>query len=178
MAEYLYSKDIYLRAPDPEDLEIMYQIENDPSSWEVSGFTVPYSRYTLKEYIRNCRNDIFLDRQLRLMVVHKADDKVIGVVDLADFDPLHNRAAVGIIILKEFREQGIGKQALEAICFYSLKHLHIHQLYAYIPCDNLASLNLFMSIGFSNQFILKDWIRMSSGYKDAYVVQYINQDSL
>lgn len=178
MTEYLDSKDIYLRAPEPEDLEVMYQIENDPSSWEVSGFTVPYSRYTLREYIQNCRNDIYLDRQLRLMVVHKSDNNVIGVVDLADFDPLHNRAAIGIILLKEFREQGMGKQALALTCSYSLRYLHLHQLCAYILCDNIASLNLFISVGFSNQLILKDWIRTSDGYKDVYIVQYINGISI
>ena len=173
MADYLNAENIYLRAPEPEDLDIMYQIENNPSLWEVSGLTVPYSRFTLKEYIRNCRNDIFADRQLRLMIVHKSADKVVGIVDLADFDPLHNHATVGIILLKEFRKQGLGKQALELMCAYSLEYLHLRQLCAYIPFDNVASLNLFQSVGFSNKLVLKDWIRTTDGYKDVFLVQYL-----
>ena len=33
---------IYLRAVEPEDMDIMYEMENDPSMWDISNFTVPY----------------------------------------------------------------------------------------------------------------------------------------
>lgn len=175
MSGYLHNKEFCLRAPEPEDLDLLYHIENNPSLWEISGVTVPYSRYTLKEYIENCSNDIFVDRQLRLMIVRKSDNQVVGIVDLADFDPLHNRAAVGIVVLQEYRNQGVGKQALRLVCAYCLDYLHLHQLYAYIPCGNAASLNLFTAACFSYQVILPKWIRTSNGYEDAYLVQYIKE---
>ena len=38
--------DIILRAPEPEDLEIMLAVENDPLLWEHSSEnTGPYTRY-------------------------------------------------------------------------------------------------------------------------------------
>ena len=60
---YLMNSTIYLRACEPEDLEVMYHIENNTSLWEVSGITVPYSRYTLKQYIESSKNDIYADKQ-------------------------------------------------------------------------------------------------------------------
>ena len=49
---FLSNDRIYLRAVEPEDMDVMYEMENDPSMWDISNFTVPYSRYVLRQYIR------------------------------------------------------------------------------------------------------------------------------
>ena len=33
-----------LRAPEPEDLELMYAMENDTTLWSAGNATLPYSR--------------------------------------------------------------------------------------------------------------------------------------
>lgn len=173
---YLTSPELMLRACEPEDLDTMYLIENDSSLWEVGSVTVPYSRYTLKQYIKSSQNDIFADKQLRLMVVHKADNRVIGIVDLTDFEPLHNRAAIGVIILKEYRLKGYAKQTLDLLCKYAFGFLHLHQLYAFIPDNNTASLHLFESRSFKRISLLKEWLQTdNANYKDAYLLQRINK---
>ena len=48
---FLMNDRIYLRAVEPEDMDIMYEMENDPSMWDISNFTVPYSRYVLRQHI-------------------------------------------------------------------------------------------------------------------------------
>ena len=40
---YLINDRIYLRAVEPEDIDVMYEMENDPSMWDISSFTVPVS---------------------------------------------------------------------------------------------------------------------------------------
>ena len=54
---YFCSERVRLRAMEPEDLEVMYAMENDSQTWDVTNFTVPYSRFVLKQYIENseCR---------------------------------------------------------------------------------------------------------------------------
>ena len=39
---YLQGPHIQLRALEPEDLDMMYTIENDTSLWDVSNRQVPY----------------------------------------------------------------------------------------------------------------------------------------
>lgn len=53
---FLMNDRIYLRAVEPEDMDIMYEMENDPSMWDISNFTVPYSRYVLRQYILKVRS--------------------------------------------------------------------------------------------------------------------------
>ena len=64
--------EIKLRAIEPEDLDLLYRIENDVRLWNVGNTNVPYSRYTLHEYVANATDDIYVDRQVRMMVENGA----------------------------------------------------------------------------------------------------------
>lgn len=88
---------IRLRALEPEDLECLYQWENDMDLWEVSDTLTPFSLFTLKKYIETCHLDIYTTKQLRLMIERVDTNARIGLVDLYDFDPYHQRAGIGII---------------------------------------------------------------------------------
>lgn len=173
--DYLKNEEVCLRAPEPTDLEVMLSIENDSCFWDVSCTLAPWSRYDLHQYIKSNRNDIFKDEQLRLMIVRTSDEEVVGAVDLSDFNPRHNRVAVGIIVLSEYQQNGYARQALELLCDYSFNFLHINQLYAYIPVTNEASLRLFASVGFMRSGVLKEWIHGENGYEDVVLVQRGNQ---
>ena len=68
---FLTNDRIYLRAVEPEDMDIMYEMENDPSMWDISNFTVPYSRYVLRQYPlswrgRHCRSQGLSPARLRI----------------------------------------------------------------------------------------------------------------
>ena len=97
---------ISLRAPEPEDLEVMLSFENDAALWELGTATGPYSRYQMKRYIAESQNDLYADGQLRLMIVCEGQG-VAGIVDVFSFDARHNRAEVGIVVRKDLRGQGI-----------------------------------------------------------------------
>ena len=125
---------IRLRAPEPEDLEVMFRFENATDVWEMSNTTGPYSRFQLKQYIEQTQNDLFADRQLRLMI-ENGNRQVVGMVDVCSFDPLHNRAEVGIMVDKSCRRQGIGRNALALLEEHCFRYLGIHQLFAYIAVE-------------------------------------------
>ena len=76
---------IRLRAPEPEDLEVMFRFENATDVWEMSNTTGPYSRFQLKQYIEQTQNDLFADRQLRLMI-ENGNRQVVGMVDVCSFE--------------------------------------------------------------------------------------------
>ena len=159
-----------LRALEPEDVDILYDIENERSLWAYSDSTIPYSRDALQAYILTCSNDIFQDKQLRL--VAEVDGKAVGLVDLCNFSPLHGRAEVSIALLPDFRCKGLGTEVLRQISIYSSRFVHLHQLYAYVAVDNLPSLSAFAKAGFEQVAELRDWIRQQDGrYVNVVVYQ-------
>lgn len=168
---YLEGPRLWLRAVEPEDLELLYTMENDPETWDVSNFNVPYSRYVLRQYIESSACDVFADRQLRLMIALRDGGAVAGTVDITDFSPLHARGEVGISIRREYRGRGLATEALDLLCDYAFGFLHLNQLVAHIAVDNEASLRLFASCGFVQCGVLKEWWRAADGFKDVALLQ-------
>lgn len=173
----LANETLFLRAPEPEDLDQFYKWENDTALWQYGATIAPFSKYTLKEYIATGGGDFFQVKQLRLMVVLKEQEQTVGMVDLFDFDPFHRRAAIGILIDPEFQQKGLGKIVLDLIDEYAFRFLGIHMLYAHIPLLNHASIKLFEKAAYGQQGILNDWIRIGDQYHDVLILQKIKASS-
>ena len=77
---------INLRPLEPEDLQFLYDTENDESNWKVSGTQVPFSKHILKNYIANAHQDIYEAKQARFVIEHKELKIPVGMIDLFDFD--------------------------------------------------------------------------------------------
>lgn len=171
----LKGENIYLRALEPNDLEFVYAMENDQSIWEVSNTQTPYSRFLVKQYLENALQDIYEAKQLRLAICQDQDFPAIGLIDLFEFDPKNNRAGVGIVIQgNDNRKQNIGSEALGLLIHYGFYHLNLHQLYANIGTENVASIALFSKFGFQKIGVKKDWTLVNGIYKDEAIFQLIN----
>lgn len=162
---------VRLRAMEPEDLDALYRIENDRDVWDVGENNVPYSRYILHDYIANASADIYVDKQVR-MVVENEKGQLVGVADVVNFCPSHARAEVSIVICREHRKKGYARAAIRQIMEYALRTLHLHQLYAVVREDNMPSLNLFSSLGFKSKMVLEDWLFDGKDYHNAVVMQF------
>lgn len=175
MNKLLENNIIRLRDPEPEDLDVLYAWENDTALWEKGASVVPYSRYSIKQYLIDYKHDLFVDRQIRLMVTLRATSECIGTVDLYDFDPLHRRAGVGILIERNLRRKGYAAQALMLLEEYAFDIFKMQQLYAIIPENNIPSRGLFAKAGYRQTGVLEDWISKKEGFAHAVMMQKLNR---
>lgn len=173
---YLNNQNIRLRAMEPEDLELLYTLENDPASWDISNFSVPYSRFQIRQFIENSQADVYADRQVRLMIERCSDHAVLGTADLDQFNPMHLHADVGIALLQAYRQQGYASEAVQLLADYAFGFLRLNQLTAHITAGNEASLRLFRSAGFNECGLLRRWWRAGGEYKDVVILQRLRGD--
>lgn len=170
----LSGKNVYLRALEPEDLAFVHQLENDENVWEISHTQTPYSRFLIREYLQNAQQDIYTAKQLRLAICQQHSAQVIGLIDLFDFDPQHQRAGIGILIQDaQHRHSGYGSESLQLLIGYAFNHLQLHQLYANIDPENDASVKLFTKFGFVPAGLKKQWNRVGGRFKDEALFQLI-----
>lgn len=166
---------INLRAIEPEDLEFLFEIENNELFWEVSHTQTPFSKYLLKQYIENAHLDIFEAKQLRLVIKENNSDASIGMIDVFDFNPQHKRAGIGVLIHPSYQQKGFASEALQLLINYCFTHLQLHQLYANITSDNIKSIELFSKQDFQKVGLKKDWIFNNGKYKNEILFQLINE---
>ncbi len=168
----LKGKSIFLRALEPSDIDFLYQLENEENLWEVSNTITPFSRFILEQYLENSHRDIFDIRQLRLVICNSIDEKAVGFIDLFDFDPKNRKVGIGIAIFSDTdKRKGYASEALSLTCDYAFKKLNIHQVFAGITPDNIASIRLFESLGFIKAGEKKDWIFSNGVFKNESVYQ-------
>lgn len=166
---------VYLRALEPSDADLLYKWENDPELWQVSLTQVPLSRFILEEFVNAAHQDIYTNRQLRLMACTCDDQRVAGVVDLFDFEPQHDRCGLGIYINDRFRGKGYAAECLRLVKEYSFDVLHLRQVFVHVNESNKGSLALFENAGFQKCGLKKSWIKSGIGkYQDVWFLQCIN----
>jgi diamine N-acetyltransferase len=170
---YLIGERIRLRAMEPEDIEHIYRLENDPHQWSVSNFNVPYSLYDVRRYLEQSHCDIFIDRQLRLIMTRQTDNEVVGLIDITDFSPMHSRGEVGVVVRSAYRREGYAGEALTLLCDYAFDYLGMNQLTAHIETTNEACLHTFHACGFHHAGVLRQWLFVEGEYRDVCFLQRI-----
>lgn len=166
----LKGENIQLRALEPSDLDTLYLWENDINIWKVSQTITPFSKHVLSQYLANAHQDIFTARQLRLII--EKESRSIGTIDLFDFEPVHKRAGVGILIADQGdRQKGYAREALELLINYAFKQLQLKQIYCNISSINKASINLFSGLDFMLVGVKKDWNKTQEGWEDELLFQ-------
>lgn len=171
----LSTDNISLRALEPEDLSLLLAWENNPKYWTYSQQRVLYSEFLMKQYLLEAGRDPWEVRQLRLMIMK--DGQSIGLLDFFDFEPEHNRGAIGVLIGAEAeRGKGIASKALKLFLDYLFPSFQLEQVYAEIASNNDCSLRLFESCGFVETGIRKKWYREGDQFLDAHCLQFFKKD--
>ena len=169
---HLIGKNISLRALEATDLDFLFSVENNEDFWEVSGTQTPYSKYILQKYLENAQQDIYEAKQYRFVICN-IQNTPVGMIDLFDFNPQHQRVGVGILILPEYQKRGYASEALNLLIDYAFFHLNVHQIYANITSDNTNSIALFEKAKFKKVGVKKDWTFVKENYKDEILYQLI-----
>lgn len=162
---------VILRACEPQDIEQLYQWENDTSVWHVTNTYIPFSRHTLQKYLDSIQ-DIYTDRQLRLII--ETGGKPVGMIDLFDFEPYHLRAGIGILIAAETdRNNGLATDAISALKQYCRDVLAMRILFCNVLETNRPSLRLFEKCGFVNCGTKPNWHKSGEQLIDEHFLQII-----
>jgi len=171
-------EEIILRAPEPQDVEFLYVLENDRRLWSVSETRVPFSHFDLEQYILSAsRQKPFAAGQVRLMIDHSKNGKKhpVGIIDLFDLNAIHRRGGIGIVIDEKYRNRSFAGEALDKLIDYAFNLLNLHQLYCSIGKENEASLRLFQRRRFEITGERKSWNLINGKWQDEYFLQRFNE---
>jgi diamine N-acetyltransferase len=172
---FLKGNNIQLRALEPSDANLLYRWENDRSLWPVSFTQIPFSKFILEDFVNTAHQDIYTNKQLRLMAESLETKSTIGIVDLYEFDPQHARCGLGIFISEIYRGKGSALECVELVKEYCFNTLHLKQLFVHVNNSNSASIALFEKAKFEKSGLKKSWHKTGLNiYEDVWFLQCIN----
>ena len=166
---------ISLRALEPEDLNLLYEVENDERTWSVSASRTHFSRFALRQYLAGQPSDAFQAGELRLVIAD--GNTAVGLIDLTNFSPMDGRAEVCILIHPAHRGKGYARRALGLMENYAREFLRIRMLYALVSSrHNPVSLQLFEAAQYQPVATLPAWHNRGGEYEDVVLVQKFLDD--
>lgn len=153
------SERLQIRMIQNSDIEELYEIYADPEVmkyWSHLPFT---KRDQAKEMIADAEKAVKEGSSLRLAIIYKPEEKLIGTLSLFNFNESSRRAEVGYILSNRYWRKGLTTEALNVLITYSFHELNLNRLEADIDPDNIASAMLLQKCGFEHEGRLKErWI--------------------
>lgn len=163
-------KKIILRALEPEDLELLYTIENDSDTWDICSARVNYSRYAIKQYLAQQPQEISTAGEVRLVITDSETNEAVGIIDLTNYSATNRSAEIGITLLREHRGKGYGRAAIKAMERYAKEAGNLRMIYAHTLADrNSVAKNMFLHSNYTPVAVLPEWHFCNGEYVDLTV---------
>ncbi|MDP4578850.1 MAG: GNAT family N-acetyltransferase [Schleiferiaceae bacterium] len=157
-----------LRALEPEDLDLLVRWEADHAD---AGLRVaPYSRAVLSRYLEESHRDFWDAGQVRFVLCDPTG-RAVGLFDLFNAQPVHQRAEVALLVDPSVRKQGLGKSGLLLVEQWAFGRAGLRSIYAEVFTDNAPALRVFASSGYQSAGVLKAWYRVGREFRDTELFQ-------
>jgi ribosomal-protein-alanine N-acetyltransferase len=90
-------------------------------------------------------------------ITSRATGETVGMVNYHERRPERRRLAVGWILVRPWRRQGIMREAVPALLNHCFGILGAHRIEARIEAENAPSLRLAEYLGFQHEGDMRDW---------------------
>ncbi len=111
-----------------------------------------------------------LESSNQLMLIALDKDKIIGLasVGASDNPKLKHVGEIGISVLKEYWGYGIGSILLDEMITWAWQTDCLIRLELDVVATNEKAIHLYEKFGFVTEGILKQGVKLSTGYEDLY----------
>lgn len=141
-------KVVSLRAPEPNDRDLLNRWSNDPEIWRyLTGWHFPYSTQSTAEWIASRRDN---DPHDRVFCIDAPNVGLIGTSSLHEIDWKNRRALHGMMIGQEKdRGKGYAVDAQMALLRYCFDELGLQRLHSEVIDFNERSLRFYQKCGWT-----------------------------
>ncbi len=163
-----------LRAGDAHD---MFEYAQDPALARL-GMWDPYDSFEACEQHIEHLIPLYEKRLMWWAIEHRADKRLIGRVELAEWDPDNEHAELGYALNRNYWGQGLMTEAVALAVDYGWTQLALHRLGATVLPENTASIRLLTRIGMKREGRLRDYRRLAGEWVDVDVYGMLRTDSV
>lgn len=159
--------DLFLRRPEPEDLDVFYQQKNSPEiAAMLGGFTLGYARQDLRDWLEYHRRR---DDEVIWTICKRSTNQCLGHAGFYHVD-FRVRQAEYAILIGDMAAwgKGIGKRVTEFCLAHGFEQMNLNRIYLSLLATNQRALGLYRGLGFRQEGLLRQ-----AQYKDGQYVDVI-----
>jgi ribosomal-protein-alanine N-acetyltransferase len=150
----LSTPSLILRPLRHDDIDDLYEYASDP---EIDLY-VPWEHYKNIEEARENLNDFLIEYERDGFgawgIEHRADRKLIGIVNFSRPHPVNRRVEMGYTIARAYWGQGLATETVRAVIDFGFDKLNLVRMEAVVLPENLASARVLEKCGLQFEGIL------------------------
>ncbi|TDT61011.1 GNAT family N-acetyltransferase [Fonticella tunisiensis] len=163
----LCGKKVFLRAVELEDARIISAWLNDRKCTEHLDIIYPISKRYADSFVLEADED----RYKKVFIIDSPEHRPIGLFIIDKIRWEYRNCEIGIAIYdKNQRGKGYGRDAVETALDFIFNSMNMHLVYLHVEEDNGPAINLYKSLGFEVEGLLKDRTFKEGKYKNVYVM--------
>ncbi len=170
----IMGKQIYLRAMEPEDMDMFMDMINDA---EISKMVVGWSFPVSKKEQMDWYNNAVSSQNKRFTICLQENDKAVGVVTLTNIDFVNRSATHGIKLHPSCpKGRGIGTDAVMTLMEYAFNQINLNRLDGSWLLFNTASKRLYEKCGWHEEGIKKKAVYRDGVYHDLAICGILKEE--
>ncbi len=113
---------------------------------------------------------------IRWGIYTKRENRLIGTCGFHNISKQASRVELGYELCKEYWNQGIMKEALDAIVLYGFRDMKFNRIQALVEPENKASIKLLLKLKFSEEGTMKEYEFYKGKYVDLSMFSLLRKD--
>jgi len=118
------------------------------------GFPYPINEFSEERWIAGLYPEGQRTR-IDFAIEEKETGAFVGLISVKELDALHQRAAFGILLGREFWGKGYAKDAMVLFFRYLFEEINIHRIYLQVLMSNERAIALYERFGFKREGVLR-----------------------
>ncbi|MBP8016444.1 GNAT family N-acetyltransferase [Candidatus Gracilibacteria bacterium] len=170
----LISNRIILRQLKDKDTQDIFNLFKNKkiNYWFGGGLSLNETKKYIKSKIKKFNNK----EEFCFGIILKDSNKIIGEIDLIDFDIDNKKAGLLFWLGEEYWKKGLATEAIQLILKYSFKNLKLNRIYANIEEENIDSIKLIKNNNFIYEGLLRKSILRNKEFKNELVFSLLKND--
>lgn len=169
------SPSVTLRSRTEADVDVLFQLAADLSTWEERGPSspAPLTRAAYEARMAEADSDAS-SPNVRFVV--DVDGVAVGSVSLFEFDHLARHAEVGIALVADARGKGIGTAAISQIVEFAFVRCNLRRVHLQVIESNLGAIRAYEKAGFMLEGRQREHAWVRGRYEDILVMGLLRSE--
>ncbi|TSA28457.1 MAG: N-acetyltransferase [Ignavibacteriales bacterium] len=98
-------------------------------------------------------------------IVIKSENKLIGTIDLRNWDAIHKCGEIGYVISQKYWNRGYVSEAMKTVIKFGLEELHLNRIEAHCEEENIGSWRVMEKCGMKYEGTLREKVFIKERFR-------------